>query len=95
MNSIQEWLFPILVSEFCSAPFIIKNPEVTISIRAQSHNFMEIDHEIISRSFSSLPMNHHEGLLSVSSQNMCRNYWLIVVQACPVKVWLGELTDPP
>ena len=34
------------------------DPGVAISIRARSHTFVEIDHEIISTSFSPLPLNH-------------------------------------
>ena len=34
------------------------DPGVVSSISAQSHTFVEIDHEIISMSFSSLPLNH-------------------------------------
>ena len=34
------------------------DPGVAISIPARSHTFVEINHEIISRSFSSLPLNH-------------------------------------
>ena len=34
------------------------DPGVASSIPAQCHTFVEIDHEIILRSFSSLPLNH-------------------------------------
>ena len=34
------------------------DPGVASSIPARSHTFVEIDHEIILRSFSSLPLNH-------------------------------------
>ena len=36
-----------------------------------------------------------EGLLSVTSESMCANYWLTACSSLPrKKVWLGELTVP-
>ena len=36
-----------------------------------------------------------EGLLSVTSESMCTNYWLTACSSLPrKKVWLGELTVP-
>ena len=46
------------------------DPGVASSIRARSHTFVEIDHEIISTVISSLPLIQ-EGLLSVTSKSMC------------------------
>ena len=48
-------------------------PGVTSSIPAWSHTFVEIDHEIVYMSFSSLPLIQ-EGLLSVTSESMCTKY---------------------
>ena len=60
--------------------------------RGRQHSFVEIDHEIFSTVILSLPLIQ-EGQLSVSGERMCT----ILVnrledQACPVNVWLGELT---
>ena len=44
-------------------------------IQAPSHTFAEIDDEIISTVIFLLPLIP-EGLLSVISESMCRNYWL-------------------
>ena len=43
---------------------------------AQPHSFMEIDHEIISKVILLLPLVIQEGLLSVTSESMCTEYWL-------------------
>ena len=39
------------------------DPGVASSIPAQSHTFVEIDHELFQRSFSSLPLNHSRGVV--------------------------------
>ena len=45
-------------------------------IRALSHSFVEIDHEIISMAILwSLPLIQEE-LLSVTRESMCTKYWL-------------------
>ena len=51
------------------------DPGVASSIPAQSATFLEINHEIISMVIQLLPLIQ-EGLLSVSSENMCTRYWL-------------------
>ena len=51
------------------------DPGVASSILAQSHTFMEIDHEIISTVIILLLLIQ-EGLLSVTSESMCMKYWL-------------------
>ena len=51
------------------------DPAAAISIPAQSHTFVEIDHEIISTVILLLPLIQ-EGLLSVTSQSMCMRNWL-------------------
>ena len=58
----------------------------------RQQSFLEIDHEIFSMVFLSLPLIQ-EGQLSVSGVRM----FTILVnrledKACPVKVWLGKLT---
>ena len=62
------------------------DPGVASSIPARSHTFVEIDHEIISTVIL-LPsaVFIQEGLLSVTSESMCTNYWLTAYQACPGK----------
>ena len=44
-------------------------------IQAKSHNFVEIDDEIISTVILLLPLIQEE-LLSVTSESMCTKYWL-------------------
>ena len=53
------------------------DPGVASSIPVRSHTFLEIDHEIISTVIL-LPSADfiQEGLLSVTSESMCTNYWL-------------------
>ena len=60
------------------------DPGVTSSISVRSHvTFVETDHEIIS-----MATLIQEGLLSATRESMCTK----LSQACPEKVWLGELT---
>ena len=71
------------------------DPGVASSIPARSNTFVEIDHEIILRSFSSLPLNHSRRVV-VSYK---RKYVHEVLVNCLYKlalekVWLGELTVP-
>ena len=75
---------------------LIADPGVASLIQAQSHTFVEIDHEIILWSFSSLPLNHSRRVV-VSYK---RKYVHKVLVNCLFKlaqerVWLGELTVPP
>ena len=49
------------------------DPGFVISIPAQIHTFVEIDHEIIS---IGIVLLIQEGLLSVTSESMYMKYWL-------------------
>ena len=72
------------------------DPGVASSIPVRSHTFVEIDHEIISTAIL-LPSADfiQEGLLSVTSESMCTNYWLNrLFKPAQEKVWLSELTVP-
>ena len=51
------------------------DPGVARSIPARSHTFPEIDYVLISPVILLLPLIQ-EGLLSVTSENMCTKYWL-------------------
>ena len=64
-------------------------------IPARSHTFVEIDHEIISRSFSSLPLNHSRKVV-VSYKGKCVHEVLVdpLFKLAQENVWLGELTAP-
>ena len=64
--------------------------------RGRHHSFVEIGHEIFSTVILSLPLIQ-EGQLSVSGERMCTILDnRLEDKACPVNVWLGELTalDP-
>ena len=52
----------------------IADPGVQISILAHSHKLVEADHEIFAKVLP-LPLIQ-DGLLSVTSESMCKNYWL-------------------
>ena len=54
------------------------DPGVVSSIPVPSHTFVEIDHDIISTVIL-------EGLLSVTSESMCTNYWLTACSSLPRK----------
>ena len=74
------------------------DPGVTSSIPAQSHNFVEIHHEIISTVIL-LPfcwMNHSRRVV-VSYKGKYVNKVLVngLFKLAQEKVWLGELTIPP
>ena len=58
-----------------SVASLTADPGVTSLIPAQSHSFMEIDHEIISTGILLLPLIH-VGLLSVTSESIYTKYWL-------------------
>ena len=62
------------------------DPGVASLIPAWSHTFVEIDHEIISTVFL-LPSadSFKKGLLSVTSESMCTNYWLTACSSLPRK----------
>ena len=71
------------------------DPGVASSIPARSHTFVEIDHEIILRSFSSLPLNHSRRVV-VSYKRKYVHEVLVncLYKLAQEKVWLGELTVP-
>ena len=50
------------------------DPWVANSILAQSHNFVEIDHEIISMVILLLSPDSRR-LLSITCENMCKKNW--------------------
>ena len=54
---------------------------VASSIPVRSHTFVEIDHEMI----STVILLIQEGLLSVTSESMCTNYWLTACSSLPGK----------
>ena len=49
---------------------------------------------IFLQSFSSLPLNHQEGLLSVTSKSTCTNYWLTACSSLPRKT-CGQVNERP
>ena len=53
---------------------LIADPGFVSSIPARPHTFVEIDHEIFSTVSLLLPLIQ-EGLLSVSRESMCTEYW--------------------
>ena len=71
------------------------DPGVASSIPARSHTFVEIDHEIISTSFSSLPLIHSRRVV-VSYKRKYVHKLLVnrLFKPAQEKVWLGELTVP-
>ena len=63
---------PGLVTCLTANTCLTADPGVVISIRAQSHTFVEIDHEIISTAILLI----QEGLLSITSESVRTKYWL-------------------
>ena len=64
-----------------------QDPGVASSIPVRSHTFVEIDHKMISTVIL-LPSTDsfiQEGLLSVTSESMCTNYWLTACSSLPRK----------
>ena len=57
---------------------VTADPGVASSLLALSKIFVEIDHEIINTAISLI----QEGLLSVTSENMCTRYWLTAEHSC-------------
>ena len=51
------------------------DPGITSLISARSYTYVEIGHEMISMFILLLPLIE-EGLLSVTSESMCRKYWV-------------------
>ena len=72
------------------------DPGIASSIPVRSHTFVEI--ESWNNFYGHSPPFRwfiQEGLLSVTSESMCTNYWLTACSCLPrKKVWLGELTVP-
>ena len=66
------------------------DPGVASSIPARSHTFVVVDHEIISTVILLLPLIHSRRVVVSCAQITGQP----LVQACPRKVWLGELTVP-
>ena len=71
------------------------DPGVESSILARSHTFLEIDHDIISTAIL-LPSaeSFKKGCCQFQVKVCGRSTGYALFQACPGKVWLGELTVP-
>ena len=67
--------------------YLTADPGVASSIAVRSHVFVEIDHEMISTVIllPSADSFIQEGLLSVTSESMCTNYWLTACSSLPRK----------
>ena len=65
------WLVMCLTADTC----LTANRGVASSILARSHTFVEIGHEIVSETIL-LPSADSNGLLLVTTENMCTKYWL-------------------
>ena len=63
------------------------DPGVASLIPARSNTFVEIDHEIVSRSFSSLPLNESfkKGSCWLRAKVCAQSTGYPLVQACPGK----------
>ena len=61
------------------------DPGVASSIPVRSLTFVEIDHEIISTVILIPSADLFKGLLSVTSESMCTNYWLTACSSLPRK----------
>ena len=69
----------------------IADPGLVSSILAQPHTFMEIYLKIFSTAILLLPLIQ-EGLLSVTSESLCTEYWLMLSLSVPRKN-VYRLTD--
>ena len=71
------------------------DPGVASLIPVRSLTFVEIDHEMISTAIL-LPSadSFKKGCCQLQAKVCARITGLPLVQACPEKVWLGELTVP-
>ena len=72
-ESFQDYSWPGLVAQSVASP--TADPGVASWIPAQSHTFVEIDHEIISTVILLIQLIQ-KGLLSVTGESICRKYWL-------------------
>ena len=62
------------------------DPGVVSLIPARSHTLVEIDHEIISTViFLPSAESFKKGCLSVTSESMCKKYWLTACSSLPRK----------
>ena len=61
------------------------DPGVASSTPARSHTFVEIDHENFYGHSPPFRWFIQEGLLSVTSESMCTNYWLTACSSLPGK----------
>ena len=69
----------------------LADPGVGSLIRVRPHTVMEIDHEIFSTVIL-LPLIE-EGLLSVTSESMCPEYWLTAYSKLPQEMGLTDHLD--
>ena len=60
------------------------DPGIVSLFLARSHTFVGIDHEIISTVILLLPLIQG-GLLSVTSESICSEYWLTPLSSLPRK----------
>ena len=77
-----------LTAETC----LTVDPGVASSIPAQSHTFVEIDHEIISTVILLFPLIQ-EGYISYKRKYVHEVLFNRFVKLAQEKVWLGELTS--
>ena len=74
---------------------LTEEPGIPSWIPAHSHTFVEIDHEIISRSFSSLLLKHSRSVVVSYKQNYVHELLVNhLFKLAQEKVWLDELTVP-
>ena len=72
------------------------DPGAASSIPTWPHTFVEIDHEIISMAFSSLPLNHSRRVVVSYKQKYVHEVLVnCLFKLAQKKVWLGELTVLP
>ena len=90
--------------DFCKSVFQLLNirntinvyPGIASSIPAQSDTFVEINHEIISRSLSSLPLSHSRRTVVRYKRKYVHEVLVNrLFKLAHEKVWLCELTVPP
>ena len=88
---LKQFLLPLpgrvaqLVTCLATDACLTADPGVASSIPSRSHTFVEIDHEIISTVIPLPSAVFQEGLLSVTSESMCTNYWLTACSSLPRK----------
>ena len=86
-----------LVTCLATDESLTADPGFASSIPARSHTFVEIDHEIISTSFSSLPLNRSRRIVVSYKRKYVHEVLVLncLFKLAQEKVWLGELTVPP